>query len=44
MKTLLKTALAAALFAATSTAALAVQRGGTMTYGRYADSLSSIQC
>ena len=40
MKSLLKTALAAALFAATScTVALAVERGGTMTYGRYADSL-----
>ena len=39
MKILLKAGLAAALFLSVSQAALAVERGGTMVYGRYADSL-----
>lgn len=34
-----KAALAAAALLATSVSALAVERGGTLTYGRYADSL-----
>ena len=40
MKTIAKTALAAALLLGTSlSSAYAVERGGTLTYGRYADSL-----
>src|ERR1700754_4412752 len=40
MKTIAKTALAAALLLGTSlSSAFAVERGGTLTYGRYADSL-----
>ncbi|MCW4114226.1 ABC transporter substrate-binding protein [Aurantimonas sp. MSK8Z-1] len=39
MNTLIKSAFAAALLLGASSAALAVERGGTMTYGRYADSL-----
>lgn len=39
MKTIAKTALAAALILGASVSAFALERGGTMTYGRYADSL-----
>src|SRR5882672_1328824 len=39
MKTIAKAALVAALLLGTSASAYAVERGGTMTYGRYADSL-----
>src|SRR5690349_25144081 len=39
MRMLLKAAVAAVLLAGTSTAALAVERGGEMRFGRYADSL-----
>ena len=39
MKSVTRAALATALLCATSLSALAVERGGTMTYGRYADSL-----
>jgi peptide/nickel transport system substrate-binding protein len=39
MKHLMKITMAAALFAAVGTAALAVERGGVLNYGRYADSL-----
>jgi peptide/nickel transport system substrate-binding protein len=39
MKTIAKTALAAALLLGASVSAFALERGGTMTYGRYADSL-----
>lgn len=39
MKTIAKAALAAALLLGTSASAFALERGGTMTYGRYADSL-----
>ena len=39
MKQLFKSIVAAALLAGVSTTALAVERGGTLTYGRYADSL-----
>lgn len=39
MKTIVKAALAAALLLGTSASVYAVERGGTMTYGRYADSL-----
>ena len=39
MKMLLKAAVAAMVLAGTSTAALAVERGGEMWFGRYADSL-----
>jgi peptide/nickel transport system substrate-binding protein len=39
MKHLIKTIVAAALLAGTGTTALAVERGGTLKYGRYADSL-----
>lgn len=39
MRMLLKAAVAAVLLAGTSTAALAVERGGELRYGRYADSL-----
>lgn len=39
MRSFVKTALAAALLLGTSLSAYAVERGGTMTYGRYADSL-----
>jgi peptide/nickel transport system substrate-binding protein len=39
MKKLATVALAAALFAGSSSYALAVQRGGDLTFGRYADSL-----
>ena len=39
MKSLLSTVLAASLLLGASSAALAVERGGVMTYGRYADSL-----
>jgi peptide/nickel transport system substrate-binding protein len=39
MNILKTTALSALVLAATSTLALAVERGGTLTYGRYADSL-----
>ena len=39
MKILLKAGLAAALLFTVSHAAFAVERGGTMVYGRYADSL-----
>jgi peptide/nickel transport system substrate-binding protein len=39
MNLLVKAALGAALTLGTSLHALAVERGGTMTYGRYADSL-----
>ena len=39
MKTIAKAALAAALLFSTSLSAFAVERGGTLTYGRYADSL-----
>jgi peptide/nickel transport system substrate-binding protein len=39
MRTFTKAALAAALLLSTSVSAFAVERGGTLTYGRYADSL-----
>ena len=39
MKKLVKAALSAAFLVGTSLYALAVERGGVMTYGRYADSL-----
>src|SRR3954453_11613798 len=39
MKSYLKTAAAALLLLGASSAAMAVERGGVMTYGRYADSL-----
>ncbi len=39
MKTITRAAFAAALLLTTSASAFAVERGGTMTYGRYADSL-----
>ena len=39
MKMLVKAALCAALLVGTSSAALAVERGGVLKYGRYADSL-----
>ena len=39
MKHLTKIAIAAGLLIGASTAALAVERGGVLTYGRYADSL-----
>jgi len=39
MKMLIKAALTAALLFATSLGAFAVERGGTLKYGRYADSL-----
>ncbi|MEA3041055.1 MAG: peptide/nickel transport system substrate-binding protein, partial [Sphingomonadales bacterium] len=39
MKHLMKITIAAALFAGFGTAALAVERGGVLNYGRYADSL-----
>src|SRR3954451_18153936 len=39
MKTLSKAALAAAVIVATRLSAFAVERGGTLKYGRYADSL-----
>jgi peptide/nickel transport system substrate-binding protein len=39
MKHLMKITIAAALFAGLGTAALAVERGGVLNYGRYADSL-----
>ena len=39
MNMLIKAALGAALLASTSIGALAVERGGTLVYGRYADSL-----
>src|SRR5436190_498398 len=39
MKTLAKAALTAAILVATSLSALAVERGGTLKYGRYADSI-----
>ena len=39
MRMLLRAAVAAVLLAGTSAAALAVERGGEMRYGRYADSL-----
>src|ERR1700709_497776 len=39
MKTIARAALVAALLLGTSASAYAVERGGTMTYGRYADSL-----
>src|SRR6476659_1153605 len=39
MNTLVKAALSAALLVGTSYGALAVERGGTLKYGRYADSL-----
>lgn len=39
MNTILKVALAGSVLLGSSLSALAVERGGTMTYGRYADSL-----
>src|SRR5712675_90907 len=39
MKNLMKIALAATLLVGVSSAALAVERGGVLKYGRYADSL-----
>jgi len=39
MKSFTRAALAAALLCATSLSAAAIERGGTMTYGRFADSL-----
>src|ERR1700761_5781987 len=39
MKTVIKAALAAALLVGVSLPAWAVDRGGTLVYGRYADSL-----
>ncbi|MEF2071164.1 ABC transporter substrate-binding protein [Consotaella aegiceratis] len=39
MKTVIGSALAATLLLGVSSAAMAVERGGVMTYGRYADSL-----
>jgi peptide/nickel transport system substrate-binding protein len=39
MRTLIKAALTAAILCATSLSTLAVERGGTLKYGRYADSL-----
>jgi peptide/nickel transport system substrate-binding protein len=39
MKAILKAALVGSLLLGTSLSALAVERGGTMVYGRYADSL-----
>jgi peptide/nickel transport system substrate-binding protein len=39
MKTIAKAAFAAALLLGTSASVFAVERGGTLTYGRYADSL-----
>ncbi len=39
MKSILSTVLAASLLLGASSAALAVERGGVMTFGRYADSL-----
>jgi peptide/nickel transport system substrate-binding protein len=39
MKTIMKAVAAAALLLSTSLPVLAVERGGVMTYGRYADSL-----
>ena len=39
MKMLIKAALTAAVLVGTSFGALAVERGGTIKYGRYADSL-----
>src|SRR3954468_22775434 len=39
MRMLLRAAVAAVLLAGTSAAALAVERGGEMRFGRYADSL-----
>jgi peptide/nickel transport system substrate-binding protein len=39
MKTFTKAAFATALLLSTSISAFAVERGGTLTYGRYADSL-----
>ena len=39
MKTIIRSAIAAALLLGVSSQALAVERGGVLTYGRYADSL-----
>jgi peptide/nickel transport system substrate-binding protein len=44
MNMLVKAALSAALLVGTSLNAVAIERGGTLKYGRYADSLFSIRC